>query len=1235
LEIVKCSFVNCSTAGAGGGLGIALEEATTADQHQSIHISETSFSYCSSTSLVFGGGALMIGSPPVGPKSMAMSGMQLLFDNLHIHHCSSLSGAGGGGGILVLFGNPISNATVCFVQCIFMNNTAASMLGGAGGGLMIWHYYASSYSNVNITACQFNSNIATGWDGGGLYILYYSGVRTFGSTCVVRACTFSYNTAPETHGGGGLAIRHDGAAFLTAVYIQSCVFRNNVAGKGAGLVALHYADSSHTLLSIEDCVFLGNIAAHGGGAIKANFVATNAAEVKISASSFTSNSVAGQEGKGGAVCLESISGTLTVFVINSSFTANKASKFGGALYAGQKGVNAPINLEMTVDVLETTNPKCGYPGDPTCLVCYSKFNNTFREWEYQFVLHVETCWFVRNTAAGTHSYLSAASSSSGGALALANVNATLQSCTVVKNMAKTSGGAIYMLPGSARVRLIGQTNVNKNRAEEDLGSLLHSESGGSLEFDGNSVVKFDTEKNKGPSVMVSQGGHIRFGPKSTLQCNQGEFFSQNLRQFAVGLGSQWQINCSAFLAFPNGSEPNCGTTFDLSFANPSCHQLCVNIENRRTCILSLGTGSNPACANNLPLQPAMNISSGTLRCTPCPAGLYSLDTGMLVGGVLSNIECIACPYGGTCEGGNQLKARQNFWGFINTKNTAQTVEFGQCPRDYCCSSPDGCPWRLSSACQGNRDPRVPFCGSCLRGFSHAVDSDHCIVDAECGVRRPWNVALYCIGQVMYWIGFNCYFLYQAQFLPLLHFVDNALKYAKGCVHVVSRGRFTSMEWKRGSCNDGALSLLIYFYQLAMLMAPQDYGKHTISAVASFCGIQHLPSTGFGTCVKVGMDDIDKLMLGLLYPFFMFVLLMVMRPLLQRFTASRDPLPTERPLLSRCSESELQVEERIVVHDQGQSNRVPFYSAVACLLLYCYTAFAQHTIRLLNCVDAGDADLVLKYAGSYGCDLMGWRKLVITLTAFLISLPALPILCWLLLSQRWIAVRLIHTHLWVLLQSSTLLRAVLSHAVQPFDAKYWHWAAMLVLQRLMTVMCNALSTTSVAASVGEALVSLMFLMLHMLVRPYRLAWVNNLQTCACVCLVTFAILSSVKGAFLSAGFDPNVQGDRPIIHLQTISDLMMSIALLLPPIMFVYYRMVELYPGRAKTASNNATEDHQFRTSELQRLLDQKEAEVIELQRRLSTSHQENKESAQDDELCDDLLDVPGCSAFETAEEPLP
>ena len=235
---------------------------------------------------------------------------------------------------------------------------------------------------------------------------------------------------------------------------------------------------------------------------------------------------------------------------------------------------------------------------------------------------------------------------------------------------------------------------------------------------------------------------------------------------------------------------------------------------------------------------------------------------------------------------------------------------------------------------------------------------------------------------------------------------------------------------------------------------------------------------------------------------------------------------------------------------------PLLDAMACLVLFAYSSFASHAIRLLNCVQVGDK-LVLRYAGAQKCNFATWQAPIVLLVALLTAMPVFPIAAWGLSLKRMEGTLLSRRTRWARMSrlqagEPSFLGAIARFAAGPFVSHHWHWAFVLLLQRLLTVMCSALATTGVETSVGVALVSFVFLLLQMLARPYRLSWVNALQTCSNICLVTLAILNSASGAFLSTGFDPRTDGDATLRHFQTTLEVLMVLALFPPPLVYMWH-----------------------------------------------------------------------------------
>ena len=259
----------------------------------------------------------------------------------------------------------------------------------------------------------------------------------------------------------------------------------------------------------------------------------------------------------------------------------------------------------------------------------------------------------------------------------------------------------------------------------------------------------------------------------------------------------------------------------------------------------------------------MNQSTGLLSCTPCPPGLYSIQQGAMHDFKLDPFSCSTCPFGGNCSGAATLKALLNFWG----RQTSSTqVEFLQCPPHYCCGSSTGCLWQTDDACQGKRNISIPLCGGCKRGYSQAIDSTSCIINSKCGLTHS---ARYIALQLLYWLMFDLYALYQARFQPLCQMLP---------------------RWVRPDPrNSGAVSAVIFFYQMAALVVPDGYSvlyqkaANTLSYIGQVLSLQHPPPPGatdagnsasYGSCVVQGMDARHSMLWALFNPLLLLLLLPV-------------------------------------------------------------------------------------------------------------------------------------------------------------------------------------------------------------------------------------------------------------------------------------------------------------------------------------------------------------------------
>ena len=109
---------------------------------------------------------------------------------------------------------------------------------------------------------------------------------------------------------------------------------------------------------------------------------------------------------------------------------------------------------------------------------------------------------------------------------------------------------------------------------------------------------------------------------------------------------------------------------------------------------------------------------------PCFCWLYSTASGRIEDGLRASAHLVQT----AVWEGPVFSQMENFWAFVN----GDEADFYACPNQYFCGKSGGCLWQgtphyeadynPASVCQGNRNPAVPLCGSCLPGFSQPAGS---------------------------------------------------------------------------------------------------------------------------------------------------------------------------------------------------------------------------------------------------------------------------------------------------------------------------------------------------------------------------------------------------------------------------------------------------------------------------------------------------------------------------------
>ena len=570
-----------------------------------------------------------------------------------------------------------------------MNKASSSELARGGGVYIDFSSVSSSSANntISVTNSRFLSNIveasAAAAEGGGAYLtLPHVGVEAWLYNTSFNSNRIGSGTGGGTGGGGGgggLCAKSDGSP----IALDSCTFHDNAitaaGGTGGGMALLYSSSAPGASAVLHNSTFRGNDA--GGG------------------------------GSGGGLYFETAGGVSMNVTDNSSFISNRAGESGGGVAITQTTRNTPANLNMKyLPAYEDPN----YNLIPA--LCYDTINasngtNTFREYDYASPIALfDSTLFDSNRAVGT--------GGTGGALYVGDLRVSITGSQITSNEANLTGGGIYLESGTAAL-LVSGTDFISNTAPSG-GGTIYSGSAGGIDIQGNTVL--DLGGSEGAGITVIAGGELRLegGGNEALgmnvvQCGMGQNLNKNITVFSQR-SNDWVIDCASLTSLKPPS---------INYTNPTCEQLSAEAPASTDLISCPG----------LPLTPVMTYTTGTISCSPCATGFYSLSRGALMNGDLRTINCTGCPFGAVCNStttGEAIYSKPNFWGHtvevvmtspaasngrrleqIDSHNEGQIASiaesqiavpnapeqravFMNCPTGYCCSSSDSCPWKANT-----------------------------------------------------------------------------------------------------------------------------------------------------------------------------------------------------------------------------------------------------------------------------------------------------------------------------------------------------------------------------------------------------------------------------------------------------------------------------------------------------------------------------------------------------------
>lgn len=187
------------------------------------------------------------------------------------------------------------------------------------------------------------------------------------SNITFKKCYFTGFVQSSQVNGGPVYVQGDvdNKKGTHVISFTDCTFSGNTCNTG-GAVYLYNANAT---VSFTDCTFSNNSSAANGGAIRARSFDS----LTITGGTFASNSVTNGTNRGGAICLDK--GTLTIS--GTEFTNNSSVGFGGALQVQATGTAIIYDSSFIGNSAATGSAVCAGSGSSKAFLLV--FNSLFSE----------------------------------------------------------------------------------------------------------------------------------------------------------------------------------------------------------------------------------------------------------------------------------------------------------------------------------------------------------------------------------------------------------------------------------------------------------------------------------------------------------------------------------------------------------------------------------------------------------------------------------------------------------------------------------------------------------------------------------------------------------------------------------------------------------------------------------------------------------------------------------------
>ncbi|XP_068670808.1 uncharacterized protein [Montipora foliosa] len=1016
----------------------------------------------------------------------------------------------------------INACNISFRDSIFTGNTAWAGEGGAvfiGSSGPVFHddknptnrTFGEALSVTEPDGCYitverstFSNNVASS-NGGAVSVSANSA-----ATIILQNVTMESNKAKNFGGaiyvsdsgnGEGETFRPTELPNLCNITVVLSVFSKNYALSHTGTTggAISISGEKPTVLILANVTMEGNGAQYSGGAVHVDTVLS---ALKVYESFFYNNNALGpRDAVGGAISIKNVrnySGTPNLTVEHSTFSNNKATHSGGAVYlrANEKSVLRLSNLTMESNTVEF------YGGAIAVHVIYA--------------IAVHDSEFLDNTALSSlgaalsvddSTFSNCSAKQVGGAFYLradAMVTVEVKRSRFVGNHAfKYYGGAAAIfVNGGASPLLFEDTAFEKNAAV--FGGAVHLSNG-------NATFQNCTFLNNLVQVL---GGHIHTDLQSTNLFIWDCVFNQTL--FKVG-----NENYSAGAFFidtqSKGSLDIQNTSLTANY--PENHDVLirktngreVNLDNLTTLTCPVGSQMK-VLYFQIKLEDQTTVTILEVRCLACEGNTYSLNRGRAFGLQEGpEFSCLSCPYGANCT--QNIVAEPNFWGF---KYNPSTLKFITCPYGYC-SSPHEADFPEYDSCQGNRSGIL--CGHCKESHTETLYSASCAPSSECKDHWIWPVGLIYVSIMALLFTFRP---------PIVPWIKRQILWFKR--HDPAN---QDEEFDRGY-----LKIVFYFYQAANLLLVSDSTLHILKTeiwepvIGLFNFQQNISpvSTTGVICPFPGLNAVTKRLL-LASPVFGTMLMIAVFYMLH--WGSKKIQCREAPPVG------------------------PYIGGILQTILLGYATMASMSFDLLTCVPIR-SEKRLFYDGNIAC-YQPWQFLFVAFV-FVFFVPFLFVLMWgsfklyrgtvsvanfllacclpLPILLYWAYIALIYRAPPLVRlgeqpagQASTKIsveRVLYDPFKRPEEGSRFSlsWEGVMIAWRLILIVLNAFIDDPLSRLLVMTSFCVLFLLLHCIAQPFRDGIANTVETISLLCVVQLGIINTFFASFHSLGVP--LQGSNPLI-----------------------------------------------------------------------------------------------------------